>query len=453
MGHRGAQSPCARLCALAAVLLLTAASAQAKIITIEPLPPAFEENPPYGEIVREIRIEGNEHTRESVIRTALKSEVGHPYTEENARLDLLWVSRLGAFTAVSFRTEPVADGIALIVVVEEATPYIPSLSFALTQENGLEIGPALSSSNLFGTAARASAYFRFGGATNVGIRYTGPQLPGRNLTLYSYRAEYFHRERTNELLEFKERTDEVFFELRKTASGDMRTGLRFRYIGLRADRNGVTLGDDRSDAIPSLGLFIQHDSRNGVYPTGGWFADIEVGRYGILGGDGQWWRLDLDARHYVGLPFLGWRHSLALTTFASLQNGVIGETIPAHQEFYIGGTNSVRGWSLGSRQGKHQWLTTVEYWFRLVEQQTWRFWFVRWRMGCQIGVFGDVGTAWSAPDELDQNWIGGYGAGFRLTMPVVTMLRIDLAVGEADAGVRLFVGGGEKADAQKLRVR
>ena len=437
---------------LTACLVLGAVDASAKLVTIEKIPRGIPEDLAWGEIVREIRIEGNRYTREKIIRQAFKSRIGHPYTQENARLDLLWIARLGSFTSVSFATEPVADGIALITTVKETSPYIPSLSMKLTQENGFEIGPSFSSSNLFGTAARASAYARFGGATNIGIRYLDPRLPVRSI-LWGHNFQYFHRERTNKLLEFQETTDEIFYEFMQPTTDDTRTGLRFRYMALKSDRDGVTLGSDNHDHMPSLGVFFQTDSRNGIYPTNGWFVDLEVSKYGAFGGDGDFWRTDLDIRRYFPLSMFGDRHSMTLNSYAALTAGELDVTIPRHQEFFIGGTNSVRGWSLGSRQGSNQWLNTVEYWFRLMDQKAWKFWFIKWRMGFQLGAFFDVGTAWSDYEDLDRSWISGGGAGFRLTMPVVTMFRFDVAYGESGPSVRMFIGGGEKAIAQKQRVR
>jgi outer membrane protein assembly factor BamA len=424
----------------------------AKIAKIESIRPGLPVDLPYGEVIREIRIEGNRYTDEDVIKSAIKSQVGHPYTEENAKRDLLWVYRLGSFTEVLFDTEPLTDGIALVCTVSEATPYIPALSLSLTQENGLEIGPALSSPNLFGTAARASAYLRFGGATNIGLRYADPQLPVENW-MYGYRFTYFHRERANVLLGYQEKTDELFLEIGQPTSDFMRTGLRFRYLRLSADQDSITLDPDNSDEIPSLGLFVQQDSRNGIYPTDGYYIDLELSKYGLFGGDGDYWRLDLDVRRYVGVPFVGERHSLTFASFATLVNGELGKTIPVHQEFFVGGTNSVRGWSLGSHEGQNQWLNTAEYWFRLMEQKKWKFWFIKWRMGFQIGVFGDFGTAWTDYEDFEGNMISGFGAGFRLTLPVVTMFRFDLAYGEGGSSVRVFIGGAEKAHAQKNRVR
>jgi outer membrane protein assembly factor BamA len=387
-----------------------------------------------------------------VIRNALKSKVGHPYSPEDAEKDMLWVSRLGSFTSVAFETEPVEDGIVLIIKVMEATPYLPSLSFKLTDENGLEIGPSLNSFNLFGTATRASAYFMFGGATNVGLRYTNPRLPIKDWSS-GFRIEYFHRERTNELLDFKEKTDEIFFEIGQPSSEVMRTGARFRFLGLRADRDTITLDTDNSDHIASLGIFVQHDSRNSVYPTNGFFLELEGSKYGIFRSDADYWRVDVDVRRYLPFPFLGWRHSLALYSYAALVSGEVGTTVPYHQEFYIGGTNSVRGWSLGSRHGKNQWLSTAEYWYNLMPQKKWKVWFFSWRMGFQLGVFGDLSTAWTEPRDLEGNMLSGFGAGFRLSMPVITLIRLDLAYGERDLGVKLYIGGGEKAEVQKTRVR
>jgi outer membrane protein assembly factor BamA len=173
----------------------------------------------------------------------------------------------------------------------------------------------------------------------------------------------------------------------------------------------------------------------------------------VFGGDADFWRVDLDLRAYKRLGFIGRRHSLAFSTFASLTAGELGESIPYWNEFYVGGTNSVRGWSLGSRQGQHQWLNTVEYWFQLMEQKRWKFWFAKWRMGMQIGAFFDFGTAWTDYRDLEGNMIGGGGVGLRLTLPAITMFRMDFAYGEQGTGIRFFIGGSEKAIAQKQRVR
>ena len=421
------------------------------LFSIETPPSVFPDSMPYGQIVQEIRIEGNSYTRTWIVEGAMASKVGDPYTERSSEFDHLWLSQLGVFATIHFETEPASDGIALIVHVTEVSPYLPSLSFALTEENGVEIGPAFSSANFLGWAGRASAYVRFGGATNFGVRYWDPWLPGKSW-LFGYGGTYRHIERQNELDNFRETTDDVFLQVKRNLLSELHLGLRFQFLSVKSDTPGKTLSPSNRDNIPALGLFLELDLRNGPYPTNGWYAEVEAAKYGIFGGDSDFWQFNADVRRYFPLPF-GRRHSMALYSLATFSTGQVGTDIPVYMDFHIGGTNSVRGWPLGSRVGKHQWLNTAEYWFRLLDDKALRFWFIKWRMGLQLALFGDFGTAWSTQSEFEDNFIGGVGGGLRLTIPVVVLLRLDVAYATNQVGFRVAIGGGEKALAQRFRVR
>ena len=434
------------------LLVVTLFAAFVSGCSIQKITGPFPEAPPYGEIVSDIRIEGNRHTATWIVLSAMASEIGEPYTEESARTDYLWLSRLGTFTSIVFGTEDADDGIVLVVTVNEISPYVPSISFALTQENGIEIGPAFSSPNLFGWAARASAYLRFGGSTNFGIRYRDPWMPGRSW-LFGYKAEFYHRERQNVLDNFGETSDEFNFQVRRNVfSNDFRLGLRFTYLTVASDSANRTLSPDNKDNIPALGLFLELDRRNAAYPTNGWFVETEVAKWGVFGGDGDYWQVSGDVRRYQQLPF-GPGHSLAIYSMLQMTTGEVGVDIPIYMDFHIGGTNSVRGWPLGVREGKNQWLNTLEYWLVLVPERAFRVWFLKWRMGLQVAAFGDVGTAWNDSQQFGDNFIGGFGGGVRLTIPVVVLLRLDLAYSQNQFGIKIAIGGGEKAEAQRQRVR
>jgi outer membrane protein assembly factor BamA len=436
---------------LAVTVLLAISASGCSLISIDPIPSPFPDSQPFGEVVREIRVEGNRYTKTWLVEAAMASRVGEPYTAESAQNDYRWLGGLGVFTSIDFRTEPVEDGIALIVAVKEVSPYVPGISFKLTQENGVEIGPSFSSPNFLGFAGRASAFARFGGATNFGVRYWDPWLPGKSW-LFGYRVQYAHNERRNELDRFNETSDDLFLQVRRNITNDLRWGLRATFLSVKSDTTGITLDPDNRDNIPGLGLFLELDTRNGSYPTRGWYGDLAVAKHGIFGGDGDYWQLNADARRYLPLPF-GRRHSLALYSLLTLTSGEIGEDIPIYMDFHIGGTNSVRGWPLGSRVGKNQWLNTAEYWFRLFDDRAFRLWFIKWRMGFQLALFGDVGTAWYDGPEFGENFIAGFGGGVRLTIPVVVLLRLDIAYAKDEFGLKFAVGGAEKAIAQKQRVR
>ena len=436
---------------LIGVIASAALASGCSLISIDPIPSPFPDSLPYGQIVREIRVEGNRYTKTWVVEAALASQVGEPYTEEGSRYDYRWLAQMGVFTAVSFNTEPLQDGIAVIVNVKEGSPYIPSLSFKLTQENGIEVGPAFSSPNFLGFAGRMSAYARFGGATNFGVRYSDPWIPGTDWR-FGYNLSYMHSERFNQLDDFEESSDEANFQLRRNLTKELRYGLRLSYMSVKSDRPGITLSPDNRDSFAGAGLFANLDTRNGPYPTNGWYLEAEAYKYGLFGSDVDYWQFTGDVRRYLPLPF-GRRHSLAAYSLLTMATGEIDVDIPIYMDYHIGGTNSVRGWPLGSRVGKNQWLNTAEYWYRLADDRAFRFWFIKWRMGLQLGAFGDVGVAWYDEREFGQNFIAGFGGGLRLTIPVVVLLRLDLAYANGEFGLQFAVGGSEKAIAQRQRVR
>ena len=177
--------------------------------------------------------------------------------------------------------------------------------------------------------------------------------------MWGYRFEYFHRERTNELLEFEEKTDEFFFEFKSRPPRPCAPGLRFRYLGLGSDQDGITLNPSNQDKIPSLGLFVQHDSRNGIYPTSGWFIDsraASTASSAATASTGAWiWN-----PRYIRMP--DWAKSIPWPSppiFPPPPANWVDN--PPYDQFFIGGTNSVRGWSLGSRRAEpmadHGWST------------------------------------------------------------------------------------------------
>ncbi|MDX1393028.1 MAG: BamA/TamA family outer membrane protein [Gemmatimonadota bacterium] len=425
----------------------------------EPIPDPFPADAPFGEIVTEIRYEGNEHTRESVIRDNLETEVGEPYTEEDVVAEHNRLFQLGVFTSLQFLTEPAPDGTAVIVSMREVNPYLPSISFSITQENGLAIGPSISAPNLFGRGMKSSLKAQFGGATNFEVRLRDPWRLDSEWYGCCYDLLLAHRIRYNKLDDFDERSTEFSAQWLYTASERIHVGPRVTWVNLSAAEDSlgnvppVTLDADHSDRIPGLGLVAEYDSRNlSVYPTRGWYIQVDgMQNGGWLGGPADYFRFNLDARRYYELA--GPTHSLALYSLLTMTSGEVGVDVPVHQDFGIGGTNSVRGWSLGSREGKNQLLGTAEYWFNVVPLEAYRIWFIRFAMGLQIAAFADVGTAWNTSSQFRQNWIGGGGAGLRLVIPQTVMVRFDLAFGEPAMGLIFSVGGNEKAFAQKQRVR
>jgi outer membrane protein assembly factor BamA len=432
---------------LSASLLLSGCN----FFSVSDVPSAFDDDLTFGKPIKEIRLEGNTDTRDDIIYAVMASRDGEVYTRETAMLDRKWLVQLGVFTSLFFDTIEEADSVTLVVKMTEVNKYTPAPVIKVTDENGLSVGGLISSPNALGYAAKASAWFTVGGATNVGIRLKDPWIPGRSWAL-GYRIDYVHSERFNELYGFNETSDDIFFRLKRNITNNIRWGPQVTYLTVKSDTLGVTLSQNNRDHIPGLGVFLRFDGRNmPIYPTQGWWTGLNVKKYGLGGVDTDYWQVNLDVRRYIEI---GSRYnSLAFYSLATLTSGEVGVDIPIYMQFNLGGANSVRGWDLGSREGKNQFLNTLEYWHVLMGYKKWQAWFFKWAMGFQAGVFGDVGTAWSTSEQFNQNWIGGGGVGFRLLLPGSVLFRFDVAAGESGVGVGLFISGREKAVAQRDRVR
>ena len=70
-------------------------------------------------------------------------------------------------------------------------------------------------------------------------------------------------------------------------------------------------------------------------------------------------------------------------------------------------------------------------------------------------MFGDAGTVWDDGSAFDsQNFIAGWGLGLRLLVPIVGMVRLDVAWGGGSGyGAMFHIGAYEKAVMARRRVR
>jgi outer membrane translocation and assembly module TamA len=71
-----------------------------------------------------------------------------------------------------------------------------------------------------------------------------------------------------------------------------------------------------------------------------------------------------------------------------------------------------------------------------------------------ICFFGDLGIAWDEADQFkSHNFIGGFGVGVRLLLPIVGVTRLDVGWGQKGQGIALHVGAYEKPVMARMRVR
>jgi outer membrane protein assembly factor BamA len=415
--------------------------------------PASESEPPlqtplYGKTIKEIRIVGAKYTKDFVIIRELKSKVGEPYLEATTRRDIQSLDRLGIFADAEIYGEEDDGEVVLIVEVQETFRFLPTISMSISDENGISIGAGFKSVNLGGKAVYFSGVARFGGATTIEVTLRDPWLWGNHL---GYQFEYFHRDRRNELFAFDEIADEGFFTLRSYIKDRGRIGLRFSFQSLQSSEDGRTLAASNTDNVATVGIFLGYDTLDfKSNPTSGWRNEIDVERSGVFNTNSDFWRTNLDLRRYFKLSK---KQTIALSSLTTYTTGRVDEEIAVWQQFGLGGTNSIRGWDLGSEKGKNQFINTLEYRYLLMNPRAFSYFGITAILGMQLTLFGDFGWAWRERSEFTDSFIDGYGAGVRFLLPYVGVVRLDFGFGQPRGGIRVHLGSFEKQVKQRDRVR
>jgi outer membrane protein assembly factor BamA len=401
--------------------------------------------------IKAIQLSELRYTRPEVVLREMVSKEGAVYDPGDLDEDRERLDRLGVFSTIDIRADHEADGVILVVRLEEVYPFLPLVSLDISDEDGVSLGPGVKAVNLFGQAVFLSAATRFGGSTQVEViarRLTFPLGPR-----FHDQLEYYYRRRSNTIYEFNERSHEFNYGLDYELSQSWRVGGRFSYLVMNADQEIATLSDDTRDRIPSLGAALGYDSRDSRTSTSrGWFFQFDLAQSGgFLGGAGNFTGFTFDIRRYQPL----WdRHTLALFSLATLRTGTVGEDIPEYLQFSLGGTNTIRGWSLDSRRGKNQFINTFEYRYMLMKPRSIRIKGFSVYLGMQLAAFADLGAAWSDSGDFSADrFLDGYGFGIRFLVPYVEMVRIDFAFGEPGRGLGSHINIMEKAEKQRYRVR
>jgi len=430
------------LAALFAVLLFAPAPVRA---SFDPSPyAAFE-----GKRITGISFSGNRSTKESFIRRELGLAEGDTLKVEKLAEGIRNLENYGIFGSITVGIEDATDGVLLEYEFREMPSYIPFVALQYTEEDGFSIGPAVAAVNLFGRGIRASGSVLFGGTTSFELVARYPWITADYRLGLMLRAN--HLSRDDDFLEFEETSDEISPWVTRYLGENGRVRGMIGYFHMKADRDGITLSSDQSDHFLRVGAALGYDTRDSWRDTrNGWQNEIEI--VGNVG-DGDFATTTVDLRRFQRLTR---KQTLFLGALASLQTGEVGVEIPAYLQYFIGGANSVRGQDVDlgkTLYGKNQLITTAEYQLSVLPMRPYNFFKWSAAMGLQLAVFADAGTAWTAPDDLSMDRAkGGFGAGLRLLVPGVEMVRFDVGFNR-QGDVYFHFGGGFKWEAQRLRLR
>ena len=403
-------------------------------------------DPLEGRVVTEVRVTGQQHVSSDTVERHLATKAGEPFRRATVALDRRRLDELRLFTAVHIEAHLENDGVVVEVAVTETLRLLPVVVLRVTDENGVSAGPGVRGINLLGRETQTSLAARFGGETGVSATLDATTItPGT----WMRHLGFGYSKRRNELFDFDERATSADVRVARNWTHGLRTGATAEVLAVDTGSSAASLTADGTDVMPTLGAFVTLDTLDSsTNPRSGTWAEVEVDR---LFGDAQSWTFILDGRRFQRLSE---RHGFGLFSLATFQTGEVGVGLPEYLQLSLGGANSVRGWSLGSRRGPNQFIGTFEYTYVVQPVRAFAVKGLNLYGGLQLVGFADVGLAWGddRPQE-SESAIDGYGIGLRLLVPFVDVIRLDVAWGEPGRGATGYFAVSLKAARQRQRVR
>lgn len=309
--------------------------------------------------VRRIEIEGNERTRDEVIRREFRQLESAWYDGDRIRLSRDRVDRLGFFTQVTVDTREVPgapDQVDLVVAVEERATGSLSIGAGFSQAERLSLTAGIRQENVFGTGHSLSF--------NLNTSEFNRQL------VLSTVNPYFTPDGVSRAFDLYYRTSRPFtaqagdYEL-VTAGTSVRFGVPFTetdtvFFGLGLEQTRIEPGAglpfafrDYMNAFGASSVSVPltvgwaRDSRDSVLvPTRGRLMRFN-GELGIAG-DTRYVRASGQFQQFIPLNP---QWTLAFNAEAGWGRGLGDRPFPVFKNFFGGGLGSVRGFEQGTLGG------------------------------------------------------------------------------------------------------
>ena len=398
-------------------------------------------------VLEEIKIEGNKRTKDYVIYRNMNTRVGQVLKRKRIQKDLERLNNIGYFSSVNVEPEAGSElgKVILVVKVKEQKTgtatiglgYLGGGSSAV--KSGIAGSLSVSERNFKGTGWGAGASAQIGVNTNsLNLSIFNPAINSSRdsigFTVYSQKYV--------ELAQAVPNSDPVAYSY----YDDERTGFTATYghplseylsLFLTLKTENVDLKRSNISDYEPIGLFsgksnsailsAVYDSRDDMFnPLSGTFLNASYQNAGgFLGGTDKFSKTQLEIRKYIPL---GKSTTLALRAWGGILSGQGAYT---SEYFYMGGSDTLRGYRDNIFLGDHMLLFSAELRFPIAKLKV-----------LSGAIFVDAGNAW-----FEKNGSGKLhtdaGVGLRLTLPTLGLgvIRLDYAFGEN--GGRTTIGFGQ----------
>ncbi len=311
---------------------------------------AIIEKGPVGRIAK-IVLEGNEETKDFVIKRQLLIKEGDTYALSKVRQSEARLKGLGYFMSVNIVHEPFEGDMTRLLMrvqMREQPTWIANIAPAYVGNEGLVLVGVLAFNNFLGMGTRFSAMGQFSALRQLfDVTYFEPRLLGsRNwLALDVHRRQLGYRYFTTEAVGGG-------FDVTWQLPWAMRLS-----TGFKSDLLNLTTPVEAGPEASPLGLMsdvwrqtlstrLSRDTRNSrLMPTKGWVFAAGVkyaGPWTFSSPEMDWLESSLNVRAYV-TPF--WNTTFKFNVLYANATAINGGVVPLSQRFFLGGFGSVRGFT------------------------------------------------------------------------------------------------------------
>lgn|GEM_PF-655978 len=390
--------------------------------------------------IEDIRIRGNEVTKDKVIRRMLDLKPGDPFDTEAVNRNRMKIYNLGYFENVAYDVQPGSEMDKLILIYDvspERKTGTLSLGAGYSSVEQLVGFLQVSQNNLFGNGQSVSLQWNFGNATqSYSLSFTEPWLLDKPVSLG---VDLFNTTQTTAYASqgFNLQSEGAGLRLGYTLTDYWKTSAGYRYQTDTISQSSVTGVIDGVSHISSITPSLSRDTRDNIFdPTQGTYnvASIMMAG-GFMGGDKSFYEPILDSRAFFDTPVIfhqDWMKMFVLglhtrvgwalpydsgtgdSPSANNSSPTANEAVPTSSLFFLGGTDTVRGYqerSLGASQlggGRNELLGNIEYGFKPAPP-------------LKLHVFYDTGNAFNNSgyagrwdSQSSASWFSGHGRFDRL---------------------------------------
>ena len=406
--------------------------------------------------VSKVALLGLKKTKEALLRSQIRTRPGDTFDQIAIRADLNRLFDTGFFEDLSYRIadDPTTPGTVIVnITVKEKRTGQFGVGLGFDNRSRITGFVSLADTNFRGSGKRLSSSVELGAQRTFEVGY-GDSYAGKNHNSsydYSLYNRLIYREPRSvsaiigspTTFQYQEKRSGLRYSSVKPLNKNRDTSL---ILGFRAENARlfqvsnqnlipVDLPQTSSGSVVAASVGYISDKRDlRLDPSRGFRRQITLEQALPVGSSSRFTKLDIDVRRYF--PLIGPPKNFAkgeiplprLVLASRLAYGKSFGSLPPFEQYFVGGTDTVRGYLSDEQFGDNQFYSNLELRLRLNKQFT-------------PVLFFDAGKAYGGPfsssatDEL----LYSVGVGIRVKTPLGPV-RFDIANGRRGAKTHFGIG-------------